>query len=197
MKLEVYKQGEIAAYAEVDPVDHLWACQYRWHLTNAGYVTRGQRRGKDFKSVHMYMHREVMGLKHGYPGQLVDHIDGDPLNNTRANLRIVTHAQNCQNRKLPSNNKSGYRGVSWYEPKGQWRVAIMVDGKRTLVGYFDDVHEAGRAAQDFYAENVPHARQALTSTASEPGLRESETPICLQPVRPGGERAIPDSQSTS
>jgi hypothetical protein len=190
----LYKGGEAVAHAVVDEVDHLWACQFRWHITEAGYAARSQRRGPECKPYRMFLHREILGLKHGYKGVVVDHIDGDPLNNVRENLRAVTHAQNCQNRKLPADNKSGYRGVSWKADVGRWRVQVMVDGERTVVGYFDDVHEAGNAAQNFYAQNMPHARQSVvSSTATGPGLRDDEDLSAYSLQGPGGERAIPDS----
>lgn len=192
--IPLYKGKWVMAHAEVDEVDHLWACQYRWHLTTVGYAARSQRRGKDNKPFRMYLHREILGLKHGFRDLVVDHIDGDPFNNRRSNLRAVTHAQNCQNRKVPADNKSGYRGVSWFTPMNAWRVQVMVDGHRTLVGFFKDLHEAGRAAQDFYAQNVPHARQSVvSSTATGPGLRDDEDLSAYSLQGPGGERAIPDS----
>lgn len=167
MKLEVFTPGGGLTYTDVDEADHLWACQYRWRLTRAGYVTRSQRRGKDNKPLHMFLHREILGLKHGYKGQIVDHIDGDPLNNLRDNLRIATHSENAHNRKGQKIGKgtSQYRGVSWFTSKGMWRVAVSVNGTRTLVGYYDDELEAAWAAYDFYAEHVPFANV----TAPQPG----------------------------
>jgi hypothetical protein len=74
------------------------------------------------------IHRVVMD----YDGDLVvDHIDGNPLNNRKSNLRIVTTQQNGQNqRKLHPKNTSGYRNVTWSNTFNCWRVVLCVNGKR-------------------------------------------------------------------
>lgn len=114
----------------------------------------------------MYLHREIMGLKHAPPSEgLVDHINGDPLDNRRENLRIVTYAQNAHNRKDREGGTSRYRGVSWWADKrrphlpGKWRAAVMVNGKLNFLGFFDDEDEAGRVTAAFYAEHMPYYRQ--------------------------------------
>lgn len=80
--------------------------------------------GKKKKKVH----RVVMN----YNGELVvDHIDGNPLNNRKSNLRVVTTQQNSQNHhKLNPRNKSGFRNVYWNPRENNWRVSVCVNGKR-------------------------------------------------------------------
>lgn len=56
-------------------------------------------------------------------------------------------SENSRNRKGPNRNgKSGYRNVSWID--GKWCVQLQVDGKNTCFGKYDDVHEAGRRAEE-------------------------------------------------
>jgi hypothetical protein len=168
MLLPIKEKGVVVYETVVDSADYLWASQFNWATTfGQKYATRSQRRGHDNKPRRIFLHREILGLKHGYRDLMVDHIDGDPLNNRRSNLRIATAAQNCQNRRSQAGSSSRYRGVSWYSSKGCWRVAIMVDGVRTLVGYFDDddEDEAGRAAEAFYAENMTHWSPRTAATA--------------------------------
>ena len=75
----------------------------------------------------------------------IDHIDGDGLNNRRANLRHCTNQENCRNQGLARNNRSGFKGVSWYPNSGKW-VATIWDGKRKVfLGYYADPVEAARA----------------------------------------------------
>lgn len=88
-----------------------------------------------------YMHRRLLGLKKG-DGICVDHIDGDTLNNTRRNLRLATHQQNIRNRKLNSNNTSGYKGVSRYKTPGKWVARIKTDTTYKSLGVFDSKEEA-------------------------------------------------------
>ena len=81
-------------------------------------------------------------------GEKVDHKDGNGLNNCKDNLRITSNKGNLTNRKGPNrNNKSGYRNVSWNKDKEQWVVQLSINGKNTILGFFDDVHEAGKYAQ--------------------------------------------------
>lgn len=179
------RSGDETVYVEVDSVDFLWASQFAWHLNN-GYASRSQRRGHDQKPYRMLLHREIVGLKHSpRRGIVVDHINGNPLDCRRSNLRLITEAQNAHNRKDRTDGTSRYRGVSWYTAKGCWRVHIMVNGHRTLVGYFDDEDEAGRAAENFYAQHMPHRRQSHPVTASGPGTEGSgiQTTYSFKPGR--------------
>ena len=76
----------------------------------------------------------------------IDHIDGNPTNDSFSNLRDVTTAQNIQNqRKAHARNKNGFLGVSWHAAGKCWRARICVSGKQILLGYFktpDEAHQA-------------------------------------------------------
>ena len=92
-----------------------------------------------------YLHRiiaERMGLD---CSDKIDHIDGNPSNNQRDNLRSATRSQNGANSKKRSDNTSGYRGVHWNKRIKKWVAKIGVKGKRIHLGYFDDPKEAARA----------------------------------------------------
>lgn len=70
------------------------------------------------------------------PGEMdIDHIDGNPSNNTFANLRIATESQNCTNRKRRSDNKSGYKGV--YAMRKKWAAQITANKKTMYLGVYD------------------------------------------------------------
>jgi hypothetical protein len=81
-------------------------------------------------------------LLEAQPGQQVDHIDGDPLNNRRANLRLVTGSQNQQNRRRAANNSSGRKGVTWHQRDGRWQVRIQLAGQRIHLGYYQHLEWA-------------------------------------------------------
>lgn len=99
------------------------------------------------------MHRVIIGAK---KGQIVDHIDGDGLNNRRANLRITTAAQNARNCRLRKDNTSGFKGVHFDNQNGWWRAQINIDGKRVALGTFDTAEAAYasycEASQKHYGE---------------------------------------------
>ena len=75
----------------------------------------------------------------------VDHVNGDGLDNRRANLRPASTAQNARNRSRPSTNRSGFKGVSWVRDRGHWRAGIKVDGRSLNLGSFADPVEAAKA----------------------------------------------------
>jgi hypothetical protein len=56
-------------------------------------------------------------------GMQVDHINGDPLDNRRSNLRICTRQENLRNRRI-THGRSKYKGVRWYQ--GRWTASIKV-----------------------------------------------------------------------
>lgn len=88
-------------------------------------------------------------------GEVVDHADGNTLNNRRSNLRVATQLENARNSRKSKNNTSGYKGVHWHEKAGRWRA--MIGGRQKKhIGYFDtpeEAHEAYcKAAAETYGE---------------------------------------------
>ena len=69
-------------------------------------------------------------------GLETDHIDGDTLNNQKRNLRVCTKSQNQHNRKISSNNKSGFKGVSYNKKNKKWQADIQCNGVKIYLGYF-------------------------------------------------------------
>jgi hypothetical protein len=141
-----YRDKPSIASTIVDPVD-AYLAEYRWSLNHAGYALRNVQRD-DGTYYAVRMHRLILGLERGDPRQ-ADHISGDRLDNRRANLRIVTNAQNAQNMASHRDARSPYRGVHWFKPHGKWCAKVCINGKRFHVGYFDDELEAAEAARDF------------------------------------------------
>ena len=75
----------------------------------------------------------------------VDHINGNPLDNRKSNLRICTNAENQRNRGVNKNNTSGYKGVCWAKQNKKWKARIKHNGKLIHLGYYKDKEEAARA----------------------------------------------------
>jgi len=80
-------------------------------------------------------------------GMVVDHINGDKLDNRRSNLQIVTNAENCRKRPNHHTNKTGYRGV-YPHKNGTFSAAIMVNYKRKSLGMHATAEDAARAYDD-------------------------------------------------
>ena len=129
----------------VDPEDYKRFVEPYSFTLNDGYVYySGRKDGLHGKPLH----RVILGEPEG----VIDHINGNPLDNCRQNLRVCTNQQNLFNRGKNSNNKSGYKGVSWNKQEQKWRAKI--NGKH--LGYFDSAEEAHRvyvrSAQELHGE---------------------------------------------
>ena len=99
--------------------------------------------------VHQIIYYMVSGIE---PLQIVDHYNGDKLNNKFSNLRLTTESGNQRNKKMQRNNTSGITGVSWDKPTGKWVAkATDNDGKLKHLGCFDDIHEAAAVVQAHYS----------------------------------------------
>lgn len=99
----------------------------------------------------MLVHRWVMGAYVG-DGRMVDHQNGDTLDNQKLNLRFVTPAESSANRKV--NGKSGIRGVHQL-PSGRWQVKVQLYEKRYCLGTYDTREEAAEIGHQWRLENMP------------------------------------------
>jgi hypothetical protein len=114
---------------------HSWCAQLQ---DNGKYYAVATIRGEK-----VYLHRWLMNAT---DDQIVDHIDGNTLNNYLCNLRFATKSQNAANRKeLNANNKSGYRGVSWSKSSKKWVAQIMVNYVNYQLGRYENKEDAARA----------------------------------------------------
>jgi hypothetical protein len=135
------QDGSLKAVALVDLEDFEVLGHYRWCLTMWGYVVRNLSRPTRGQ---VRLHREILGLT-TEDERKVDHINGDPLDNRRENLRIVNNSQNGQNRHY-GYGASRFRGVSIHQPTGKWRARCRLDGREYRFGLFDSEEDAARAA---------------------------------------------------
>lgn len=76
---------------------------------------------------------------------MVDHIDGNPLNNLRSNLRLVTSAQNQMNRKCITEHSSKFKGVRYHSRDKRWTAQIQYNQKNIWLGYHNDETSAAKA----------------------------------------------------
>lgn len=132
-------RGKVAL---VDDEDYERVMQYKWCThkdRNTWYATRTSYNPK--KSIPL--HRFIMNAK---PGEEVDHINHNGLDDRRCNLRIVTRSQNHMNRgKMKNKCTSKYKGVYWFKNLNKWMVHIEINGKKMHVGLFNNEEEAARA----------------------------------------------------
>ncbi len=121
--------NEVVAQAAVSEEDYERVKAMKWHLQQVGHAA-----GKVMGVVNIRMHHFIVGKPSD--GYVVDHLDGNPLNNTRENLRHATHSQNMQNAIRKRGND--YIGV---QPSGSKYGARY---SKTHLGYFDTKEEAAR-----------------------------------------------------
>jgi hypothetical protein len=143
----------------IDDEDFQLISQYNWtvykhrntYYADRKYYSNGKRK-------KIKLHRLIMNAE---PSQIVDHIDGNGLNNQRSNLRFATHQNNTRNSLKYKNNTSGYKGVHWCNTLNKWRAQIFVDKKRKRLGAYTDIKQAHIAYEtaakelfgEFYREN--------------------------------------------
>jgi osmotically-inducible protein OsmY len=141
LKTIALTKGHVAV---VDDEDFSIVSQWKWYAQiNLGGVYAARREGSGGRLV--YMHRLINATP---SGMVTDHIDGNGLNNTRANLRTATHRQNAQNQR-PQRKKDAATKGAWYDASGKqdkrWRSAIRVNGKLKYLGRYHTQQEAASA----------------------------------------------------
>lgn len=137
------------AVALVDEGDYLLVSGYQWYLTPYGYAITGSRRD-DGRQTTLPMHRLIMKPTERI---VVDHINGDGLDNRRCNLRLASYSQNGQNRRNQQNNKSGFKGVGWSKRNRKWQAYIQINSRQLHLGYFDNPITAALAYDRASAEH--------------------------------------------
>ncbi len=134
-------------FALVDDEDYDWLTQWRWRCID-GYARRVYWVGSGHQQrrlVTIHMHREINQTSDGLD---TDHIDRNPLNNQRVNLRAVSHSINLHNRGAQRNSASGIKGVVWDKQTSKWRAQICVHGKVTPLGRYELIEDAITARQE-------------------------------------------------
>lgn len=135
-----------------------WKKSPNWSIKIGAKVgtMNGERLRTIFFGHRLYNHRIIYCLHHGHFPKVIDHIDGNPLNNNISNLREVTYSNNSANSKRKITNKCGYKGVYFHGVMGRYKAEIQVRGVQMSLGYFDTAKEAGacydNAARKYFGE---------------------------------------------
>jgi hypothetical protein len=149
VKIPLWRKGEVVAYSLVDESDAPLVNQWRWTRTDNGYAYRSA--SKDGRSVGYMMHRELLGLGSFDGGLEVDHINGNALDNRRANLRAVTKVINLSNRRgMRKGSKQPHINVA--VKRGKFHASFCFQRRRINVGWFGTLEEAVAALNAKRAE---------------------------------------------
>lgn len=190
--------------ALVDDEDYDQLVIHRWKAEAADehhvYAVRSFKKGgRKGKWLAIRMHRVIA---HAAPGVVVDHINGNTLDNRRANLRVCEQKFNAMNRRSHSEKTSRFKGVHIDRKSGLWIAAIRKDGHRKSLGYFDrDIDAAlayNLAAVELFGTFALLNDAALLVGAKaerriprHDGVRNGRaklTPEAVHAIRRGGER---------
>lgn len=136
----------------------------RWKVSSgrmsAGMVAGCVKKDRGYVAVRVngaiyYAHRLAWAIKTGedLSGSIeIDHRDGDPSNNSWSNLRLATPQQNKRNMRMPGNNTSGIKGVTYRSHRKKWQAQISIDSKCKYLGLFDSFDDAVAARRAAEAE---------------------------------------------
>jgi hypothetical protein len=140
------KRGR-GVYFFIDDIDLDKVSGRRWWASTHGKglfrIETDLRKSESIKwgRVRVSLARFILGVKRR--DRLVDHLNGNPLDNRRENLRVCSFKNNIRNRVLLNkNNSSGFRGVSWDRFRGKWVAQLMYNRKHIYLGRFDKKEEA-------------------------------------------------------
>lgn len=137
MKEIQLSKGKIAIVDDNCAIEIL---ERNWHYHNRGYA--GTNVIKNGKRGIILMHRVIMDAPKGVE---VDHVNGNKLDNRKENLRLCTHAQNMQNKKIYKSNIQGFKGLTFIKGTGNIRARINKNGKEINLGMFATAEEAAKA----------------------------------------------------
>lgn len=178
------RDGSVRAVALIDAEDAARINRWRWSLVESrsgvGYAVRGA--WVDGRNHTRSMHREVLGLPMEGDGREADHVNGDGLDNRHANLRVVTHAQNHQNKRDRIGNSPSPRGVTCRRGT-RWIAQATLRGRHHYIGSFGSAEEASAAAAEWRAANMPYAQPPKGASPAW-DFRE------LPPTQPPKRRAV-------
>lgn len=136
-----------------------WQAYFNRTYANGGNYVATRTIKRDGKKRTEYMHRTILARKLGrelVSGEVVDHINGNPLDNRRANLRLSVSGGNQRNTSRRKDCASGFKGVRYHKQTKKWMARITISGKQTNLGYFNNPEEAHaaycEAAVKYYGE---------------------------------------------
>jgi len=150
--------GKVALVDDAD-FDMLSTIKWYDHVTRIATYARASKSGN-----YMLMHRLIMQADKGL---VVDHINGNTLDNRRSNLRTVTQKTNTHNRQYSSTETSAYLGISKPKNKTYW-VAYVGDpllGNIRLGSY--PTEKEAMQARDRYIVTYGDTTSQLNQTREE------------------------------
>jgi hypothetical protein len=98
-----------------------------------------------------YLHRIIM--PNDNKDLVTDHINRNPMDNRKCNLRIVNQSVNCTNRSLSSKNKTGYKNIWFSKERNRYIVIFSQNYKKHYVGSYRDLETAVQKLEEYKKEH--------------------------------------------
>lgn len=130
--------GHKKGFALVDKQDWAGPVVRNWCIVGQRTACAGG--WKDGKAVHL--HRLILNAP---TGEMVDHINGDAMDNRRSNLRLCSAADNSRNRKRHKNKVGKYKGTYFLRDRKKWQAHIRINYKLVWLGRYNTEEDAARA----------------------------------------------------
>lgn len=155
----------------VDDRDYEWLIKHTWTRKADGYALRQYKiKGRNFQ---VLMHREIMQTA---PGMECDHINHNPLDNRRSNLRNCSSAENGWNSRRHKNSSFIYKGIGYGCTKKTWRMRLCKNYHKMEISGFQNERHAALAydlwAVDLFGEYAHTNFKVIGYTKRKPGLNE-------------------------
>ena len=135
-------------FAIVDDADFEFLSQFKWYI-HKGRAVRKPRTFEGKRVGLIWMHRVIMRPP---KSMVVDHINGNKLDNRRINLRVCSKSQNEWNKPAYKTNTTGMKNVYWNKSKQRYVVSFSKYRKKIIVGQFSDFQEAVKARNEHVIE---------------------------------------------
>ena len=143
VEIILYNQDTSEAGRAMIDIEDVEKCKpHKWRLTNKStkrkeifYVYSGSGAGNQLP-----LHRFIMDCP---KDKVIDHIDSNPLNNRKSNLRVITKGENLLNKSIKEYHKLGFNGV-YYSESGSnstmpYKTEIQIFHKRIYFRNFIDL----------------------------------------------------------
>lgn len=131
--------------------DYCWYIKDKSHTKHIGTTIR-----EDGNKKNMMIYNLILLNNNKIKGFEVDHIDRNPLNNRKDNLRLVLHKDNIKNYSKPKNNTSGIIGVSYDKRNQKWKAKITCDNNIINLGTYvnkdDAIKSRLKAEKEYFGE---------------------------------------------
>ena len=145
----------------VDDEDYEKLLPFKWHShksRNVIYANHTTKRDVYGKQKTIHMHSMIISVP---IGMQIDHIDGNGLNNTKENLRVVTNRQNHMNRQWKRIGR--YPGITWEKRRKHWVAQAQIDGKHIHIGSFP----TEELAYEAYCKRVNPLEEIIISKVTQ------------------------------